>query len=236
MKADRQTPAFSRDVAKRTKRPRRAYVMCSPKSGFVEVRLESRLEQSVAQALELDPRVRAYRAQPYTLDLLTGERLAAQPASKKSTVSYTPDFEAEVGELVVAIEVKPRAFLKRHAELFERVRVVLRRQGVRFLVVSEESFPGHYLRNIALLMPYLSQASQALEGWAAPLQRRSPEELSGPVAEVLEGLEPANYHVAAGVLLGVIQFDLVQHLFEQMDFILAPAFGALNAFEVIRYE
>ena len=58
--------------------------MCSPKNGFVEIRLESRLEQSVAQALELDPRVRAYRAQPFTLDLSTGERLAAKHPIKPS--------------------------------------------------------------------------------------------------------------------------------------------------------
>lgn len=236
MKTDRESPPFSRDVAKRTKRARRAFVMCSPKNGFVEVRLESRLEQAVAQALELDPRVRAYRAQPYTLDLLTGERLATQPTRKRDGESYTPDFAVELDGLAVAIEVKPKALLTAHAELFARVRAVLRSQGTRFVVVSEETFPGHYLRNIALLMPYLSQAPQALASWAAPLQRRSPEELSGTVVEVLAGLEPANYHVAAGVLLGVLQFDLVQHLFEQMDFILAPAFGALSAFEVIRYE
>jgi len=60
MKIDSKSHGFSRDVAKRTKRARRAYVMCSAKNGNVEIRLESRLEQSVAQALELDPRVREY--------------------------------------------------------------------------------------------------------------------------------------------------------------------------------
>lgn len=235
MKADRDTPPFSRDVARRTKRSRRAYVTCSPKNGFAEVRLESRLEQAVAQALELDPRVKAYRAQPYTVDLLSGQRLATQPAHREGA-TYTPDFAVTLDGLEVALEVKPGAFLASHAELFAQVRAVLCQQGTRFVVASEESLPGHYMRNIALLMPYLTQAPQALEGWAAPLQQRPPEKLTGTVAEVLAGLEPANHHLAAGVLLGVLKVDLVQCLFEQMDFTLAPAFGALSAFEVIRYE
>jgi hypothetical protein len=237
MKTDQHSPATSRDVAKRTHRSRRAYVMCSPKNGFVEVRMESRLEQSVAQVLELDPRVRSYRAQPFTLDLSTGELLAKPPARKpEKAIYYTPDFSAALTGLEVIIEVKPRAFLDKHVEQLELVRQSLLRQGLRLIILCEDDFPGHYLRNIQLLMPYLSQSHQHLTSWAERLLHRAPYELQGRVADVVYGLAPANYFAAAGMLLGVIKTDLTQYLFEGMDFPVEPAFGSLAAFEVIRYE
>lgn len=237
MKTDSLSHGFSRDVAKRVRRARRAYVMCSAKNGNVEIRLESRLEQSVAQALELDPRVRAYRAQPFTLDLATGDLLSDKHLIKpQGTLYYTPDFSVELADLQIVLEVKPRAFLEEHRELLGKVHSALIRKGMRFIVISEDDFNGHYLRNIQLLMPYLTQAAQALPAWAAPLQRRRPEQLMGPVEQVLLAGTPANYQVAAGVLLGIIKFDLELHLFERMDFEIAPAFGSLSAFEVIRYE
>ena len=237
MKFDSQSPAVSRDVAKRSKRARRAHVMCSPKNGFVEVRLESRLEQSVAHALELDPRVRAYRAQPFTLDLSTGERLAEKhPIKPSGAVYYTPDFVVDLDDLQIVVEVKPSAFVQEHKALLESVREALRQQGLRFIVITEADFTGHYLRNAQLLMQYLAQAAPSLPSWAAALQARDPHVLTGPVTQVLTGDVPLNYQLAAGVLLGLIRFDLVRHLFEHMDFDIVPAFGSLSAFEVIRYE
>ena len=237
MKCHANSPPFSRDVAKRTKRSRRAYVMCSPKNGFVEIRLESRLEQSVAQALELDPRVRAYSTQPFTLDLTSGAYLAKKPSRRLVNAAfYTPDFVVELDDLQVVVEVKPRVFVLEHQELFAQVRSVLLKKGVRFVVVCEDSFPGHYLRNAQLFMQYLTQASDALPRWAAQLQTCASGDLFGSVSDVLVGLEPKNYYLAAGALLGVIKFDLSRHLFERMDFCLEPAFGALTMFEVLRYE
>ena len=237
MKSDVLSPACSRDVAKRTQRSRRAYVMCSAKNGFVELKLESRLEQSVAQALELDPRVRAYRAQPFTLDLATGERLAAKHLKKPpGAVYYTPDFAVDLDDLQIVVEVKPCAFVQEHRALLEEVRDALRQQGLRFIVITEADFTGHYLRNVQLFMQYLTQAAPALPGWIAALQTRDPQALRGPVTQVLTGDVPLNYQLAAGVLLGLLKFDLIRHQFERMDFNIAPAFGSLSAFEVIRYE
>ncbi|WP_231118571.1 Tn7 transposase TnsA N-terminal domain-containing protein [Pseudomonas putida] len=237
MKFDTQSPASSRDVAKRSKRARRAHVMCSPKNGFVEIRLESRLEQSVAQALELDPRVRAYRAQPFTLDLTSGERLAAKsPHKPPGAVYYTPDFIVDLDDLQVVVEVKPSAFVEKHRALLAEVRGALLKQGLRFCVITEADFQGHYLRNAQLFLQYLAQAAPALPKWAAALQVRDPHALTGPVSQVLAGDVPLNHQLAAGVLLGLVQFDLVRHPFEHMDFDIAPAFGSLSAFEVIRYE
>ncbi|WP_449104449.1 TnsA endonuclease N-terminal domain-containing protein [Pseudomonas mohnii] len=237
MKADSLSHGFSRDVAKRVRRAGRAYVMCSAKNGNLEIRLESRLEQSVAQALELDPRVRAYRAQPFTLDLATGDLLPEKHLIKpQGTLYYTPDFSVELADLQIVLEVKPRAFLEEHKELLGKVRSMLISKGMRFIVISEDHFTGHYLRNIQLFMPFLTQAAHSLSAWAAPLQRCTPEQLKGPVRQALDTGTPANYQVGAGVLLGIIKFDMALYLFERMDFEIAPAFGSLSAFEVIRYE
>lgn len=237
MKIDSLSHGFSRDVAKRIRRAGRAYVMCSAKNGHVEIRLESRLEQSVAQALELDPRVSAYRAQPFTLDLASGDLLPKKHLIKpQGVLYYTPDFSVELADLQIVLEVKPRSFLEEHRELLGKVRSALIKKGKRFIVISEDDFSGHYLRNIQLLIPYLTQASHTLPRWAAPLQRLTPDQLKGPVRQALDAGTPANYQVAAGVLLGIIKFDLALHLFEQMDFEISPAFGSLSVFEVICFE
>ena len=68
------------------------------------------------------------------------------------------------------------------------------------------------------------------------MQTLTPDRLKGPVRQILDTGLPANYQLAAGVLLGVVKFDLEIHQFELMDFEIAPAFGSLEAFEVIRYE
>lgn len=237
MKTDSLSQGFSRDVAKRVRRAGRAYVMCSAKNGHVEIRLESRLEQSVAQVLELDPRVRAYRAQPFTLEFSSNELLPHKFMVKpQDAIYYTPDFSVQIQDLQIVLEVKPRAFVEEHAELLAKVHKALLKKGMRFVVICEDHFRGHYLRNIQLLLPYLTQAAQDLPLWAAPLQDLKPSELSGPVREVLIAGTPANYQLAAGLLLGIVRFDLEVHLFERMDFEILPAFGSLSAFEVICYE
>lgn len=211
--------------------------MCSAKNGNVEIRVESRLEQSVAQVFELDPRVRSYRAQPFTLDLSTGDLLSEKHLIKpQGTMYYTPDFSVLLDELQVVVEVKPRLFVEEQTEFLRLVRSALLSKGMRFIVISEDDFKGHYLRNVQLFIPYLTQASAALSQWAAPLQTLTPDRLKGPVRQILDTGLPANYQIAAGVLLGVVKFDLEIHQFELMDFEIAPAFGSLEAFEVIRYE
>ena len=236
MKTDQASPAFSRDVAKRTHRGRKAYVMCSPKNGSVEVRLESALEQQIAQAFELDPRVKAYRAQPFMLDLSTGERLARKPQRKPlDAVYYTPDFAVDIPGLDLVVEVKPHQHLAAHAELHNEVRRCLLAQGTRFMTLSEQTLPPCYLRNLQVLLPYLKQPEEVLQGWASALLARDPEQLHGPVRSVLQGLNPLSYYVVAGVLLGILQVDPQQHLLESLDFNVAPALGSLAAFEVIDY-
>ncbi|MFV3412995.1 Tn7 transposase TnsA N-terminal domain-containing protein [Pseudomonas sp. NY15436] len=237
MKTDALSPSHSRDVARRTHRGRKAFVMCSPKNGRVEIRLESRLEQSVAQALELDPRVRSYRTQPFTLELSSGRLLPERPKHREGAQTfYTPDFVVDVNGLEVVVEVKPEALVERHREWFAHLKGQFLALGQRFVVISEADLPAPYRRNLQLLLPFVTQAHSHLTGWAAPLSVRAPEQLRGPVNQVLAGLTPANYYLGAGLLLGVLRFDLCEHWLEHMDFMVEPAFGSLGVFEVLRYE
>lgn len=237
MKLDALSPLHSRDVARRTHRGRRAYVLCSPKNGRVEIRLESLLEQSVAQALELDPRVRSYRTQPFTLELSTGRLLAERPSRRQALETfYTPDFVADVNGLEVVIEVKPAAFLEERREQLVHLRSRFSALGRRFVVITEADLPPVYQRNLAVLLPFLTQASSHLVSWVEPLTRRAPEQLRGSLREVLAGLSPANHYLGAALLLGVLRFDLCEHCLEHMDFEVEPALGSLGVFEVLRYD
>jgi hypothetical protein len=210
--------------------------MCSPKNGFVEVRMESALEQQIAQALELDPRVKAYRAQPFTLDISTGECLVSKPKRKpQDSVYYTPDFLVEIPGMDVVMEIKPSHYLAAHAELHHDVRQCLQAQGMRFLTVSEQTLPSCYQRNLQVLQSFLKQPDAVLQTWASALLGREPEQLSGPVRSALQGLTPLSYYVVAGVLLGILHVDLQQHLLESLDFEVCAAQGSLSAFEVIDF-
>ncbi|HCJ6265378.1 TPA: TnsA endonuclease N-terminal domain-containing protein [Pseudomonas aeruginosa] len=236
MKTDNRSASVARDVARRTNRGRKAFVMCSPKNQRIEVRLESRLEQQIAQALELDPRVSAYRAQPFTLDLSTGERLLRKPKRKPSgAIYYTPDFALEIPGMEVAMEVKPSQYLAAHADLHDEVRRCLLTQGIRFVTVSEQTLPPCYQRNLQVLQPYLKQPEAALQSWASAILTREPEQLCGPVRSALQGLTPLSYFAMAGVLLGILKTNLQQHLLEGLDFEVSPAHGSLAAFEVIDF-
>lgn len=230
MKTDKQSPAFARNVARRTRRAGRAYVMCSPLNGSTDVRFESRLELAVAQLLELDPRVNGYRAQPYTLSF----EMELDGVVKRRL--YTPDFELEVGGITVVIEVKPQRWVDEHAALFARAQSELLKSGKRFLVVTEQSFTGHVQRNVEVLLGFYTQAGASLQEWAAPLLLKGTDELSGHVSRVAEGDLPSNYVAAAGVLLGILRFDMTNDLFETMDFDVWPTQGDLCGFEVLSYE
>lgn len=236
MKIDERSPSSSRDVAKRTMRPGRAYVICSPKNGFCEVRLESWLEQSVAHALELDPRVSSYRAQPFTLNLTTSEILIKKPKQKpKNAVYYTPDLVADVDGMQTMIEAKPERYVEEHSALFAQVKAVALSRGMRFLVVTEENLRGNFPRNAQILNQYLAQARTSLPRWSDALRQQGEANLSGIARKVLQGLKPVNYYVMAGILSGQIYVDLFECALEDKDLVIQPAWGSLEAFEVLNY-
>lgn len=230
MKRDSQSHSVTRDVARRTNRGRKAYVMKSVKSGL-EIRLESRDEMVLAKVLDLDPRGSELRAQAMTFDLVRGEVLTALPPNKpKYSQYYTPDFSDEIDGIKNVFEVKPKRYCMQHKELFALVGEFCQRRGMKFRVLCKEDFTETFLANVNVLHQFARQCSQQLPGWAEKVSQI--EIKNGHVKEVLCGLEPMSHFLLAGLLSGVLRMDLHKSLIQKMDFLVEPAHGDLAMFEV----
>lgn len=230
MKRDFQSHTVTRDVARRTNRGRKAYVMKSLKSGL-EIRLESRDEMVLAKALDLDPRGSQLRAQAMTFDLVRGELLTALPAKKpKYSQYYTPDFSDVIDGIEHVFEVKPKRYCTQHKELFALVGEFCQRRGMKFRVLCKEDFTEAFLVNVNVLHQFARQCSQQLPGWVEKVSQIPSK--AGHVREVLFGLEPMSHFLLAGLLSGVLKMDLNKSLIQRMDFLVEPANGDLAVFEV----
>ncbi|WP_273233607.1 hypothetical protein [Pseudomonas kuykendallii] len=234
MKIDSRSPAAIRDVSRRVRRGRKAYVMKSVKTGL-EIRLESAGELLIAKALDLDPRGKNLVAQAQTFDLASGEIYSTLPASKASNSRYyTYDLSNQVGDIRYIYEVKAERFAQRHAELFSEVKDFCRARGMRFLVLTREGIGEQLLKNIELLHQFQRQANAHLSGLAQVVDALLVKE--GHVSEVLKGLEPLNHYLIAGLLNGVLKADLSKVSLLSMDLCVEPAHGELAALQVVTYE
>lgn len=230
MKRDSQSYSVTRDVARRTNRGRKAYVMKSVKSGL-EIRLESRDELMLAKVLDLDPRGSQLRAQAMTFDLVRGEVLTALPTAKhRDSQYYTPDLSDVIDGIEYIFEVKPKRYCSQHKGLFERVSDFCQRHGIKFRVLCKEDFTETFLVNMNVLHQFARQCAQQLPGWAQKVSQINNK--TGYVRDVLCGLEPNNYFLLAGLLSGVLKMDLNKALIQSMDFDVYPGNGDLDMLEV----
>lgn len=232
MKRDSLSHSVTRDVARRRKRGRKAYVMKSVKSGL-ELRLESRDELMVAKALDLDPRGSQLRAQSMTFDLARGEVLTALPSIKhKDSAYYTPDLTDVIDGIEHVFEVKPKRFCSQYKDLFEQVREFCLRRGMKFCVLCKEDYSDIYWTNLNLLHQFARQCVNQLPDWAQHVDQIAIKE--GHVREVLGGLQPISHFLMGGLLGGVLKTDLNKSIIHSMDFFVAPGYGELDLLE-IRY-
>lgn len=230
MKRDFQSHTVTREVARRTNRGRKAYVMKSLKSGL-EIRLESRDELVLAKVLDLDPRGSQLRAQAMTFDLVRGEVLTALPTAKhRDSQYYTPDLSDVIDGIEHIFEVKPKRYCSQHKGLFERVSDFCLRNGMKFRVLCKEDFTETFLINVDLLHQFARQCAQQLPAWAQQVSHIKNK--TGHVRDVLCGLAPENYFLLAGLLSGVLKMDLNKALIQSMDFDVYPGNGDLAMLEV----
>lgn len=233
MKRDRYSPSTTRDVARRNKRGRKAYVMKSVKNGL-EMRLESTDELMFAKMLDLDPRGAELRAQETTFDLHSGEIYQALPDKKDGRSRYyTPDLTNVVDRITCVYEVKPEKHCAANAELFGEVAAFCRKKGMRFLVLSKEHYGKVLMSNLDLLHQYARQCESQIIGWAEVVDQLVDKH--GHVQDVLEALVPRNYYLIASILRGVLQTDIHTQRLSSMDFDVSPAYGDMSTLEVIRY-
>jgi hypothetical protein len=143
---------MARPLGKRGHR-KKAFLYGSVTMGH-ELYLESHLETMAARALDLDPRVRAFHAQPFCITLdgsavypTQGSAFASlQPAPLRdlagatgSPLLYTPDFLVELASsLYVLVEVKEESELVWLGEEMEQKTQAAKAAGYRMIVVTDQ--------------------------------------------------------------------------------------------------
>lgn len=126
---------------------------CHKAGGLIP--LESPAEKTVAQLADLDPRVIRVKAQPFTVDVLTGaifhsreELLVGRKGREKNEVKmreYTPDLLLHtVDARTVAVEVKHEQFMgpDEYWQKVEQAKKILRSNGYEFIVVTLDHEPN----------------------------------------------------------------------------------------------
>lgn len=148
---------------------RASHLYQSSKAGGV-IALESPAEKTIAQLADIDPRVVSLRAQPFTIDVLTGaiyrdrdSLLAARKLRDKTEVKireYTPDFLLEtIAGRSVVVEVKYEKYLgdDTYWEKLQKAKNILQQNGYEFTVIALESNVGlPIVHNAGLLTAFLA--------------------------------------------------------------------------------
>lgn len=156
------------------------------------IALESPAEKTVAQLADLDPRVIRLRAQPFTVDVVSGhlyhtekELLAGRETREKNDVEmreYTPDLLLTLADgKMVVIEVKTEKYPGKD-EYWEKVNLaanILRSHGYAFCVITIDYTPDHPLVQNA---DYLTSFMALYRGSLSPAQIATAERIldTGP--------------------------------------------------------
>lgn len=110
-----------------------------------EVEHESHLERRFIIAALACPVVVDIIHQPLTLSLM------ALADAKPQT--YTPDFKVRLRDgTVIIIEVKPQKFVEKHAAKLGQAEQLVRADGYRFLIVTDEHIDGNDLAARSMLL------------------------------------------------------------------------------------
>lgn len=116
----------------------RIVLVPSPKNGGHRIACEGRLEAALAISLELDPRVRAFRAQPFALPGPNGRALVCDFAVERSDGTYC------------IVDVKPSGQLERPTvqERMRHAKALLAENGIPHRIVTEVELEAEPARQI----------------------------------------------------------------------------------------
>ncbi|VBQ94352.1 Uncharacterised protein [Burkholderia pseudomallei] len=188
------------------------------------ITVESDAERLVAHMLCVDPRVRSFKQQPFTVDLV-GERLLftreelsearKMRGGRAGEVEYTPDFATvQADGLQRAYEVKLQGFEgdERYWVKVERAREIMEAYCYPLstvVVPADERHPA--VVNAQLLKPAIARAHEHLTADIIDLVERYCE--SGPA---LQRALCADLEIPTGLIppllaTGVLQADLAHH-------------------------
>ncbi|MCY1297219.1 hypothetical protein D9M70_466500 [compost metagenome] len=233
MPARKKNQAPVRDVAKRVRRGRKAYIVPTERnpSGFVAG--ESFLERNHLLLLSIQVGITRLWDQSVCIDLdneTLVDRLADLPKrGGKTARRYTADssYECADGRQGVC-ESKPREFLDQHAEKHALAEKVLNKYGQSFTTLTEEHFSPVFISNLENLLKATSKgqrhhAQVAIE----KLDRALAQQGRWLTAELKKSAGLSNADIFFGLAHGVLRADLRQSLFSDTSWVEA-AHGSLD--------
>lgn len=167
MREDKQAAPVARRTHKRGQMKKAHNISVEKSLGIIK--LESRLETSAAIALSLDPRVKRFRPQPMTIEMITGRIFRSKEELERSFVGlqskphpYTPDFEVTLEDGSLLLEAKHSRLIEKSPEILDYPSI-LKGFGLRLVVINETFFPEVFCQNIRLLHPYQSHCLSGAE-------------------------------------------------------------------------
>jgi hypothetical protein len=190
MKVDKNAPLAARRLQKRGKIQKANYSVGTKVPGIVQT--ESGGESALGAAAELDPRVRAWKPQPFCTDLQTGQvmptkdaMIAAHSGSGYKPMIYTPDFQIDLKcGLVTIVESKHTTWIDENTARIEFLKERMPLLGYRFRIFTQRDIPPPLEQNLLLLRRYLfwpvsCRADEIVAFCTAPRELRHIEQYLG---------------------------------------------------------
>lgn len=204
------------------------------------ITVESEPERIVAHMLCIDPRVRSFKPQPFTVDLhsrrllYTREEISEARKTRKGLAgsqTYTPDFATvQIDGLQHVYEVKIEGYEGdgNYQEKIERAREIIEAYGYSLFTVVVPADERHpLLINIQLLKPALTRAHEYLTPDLIDQVERYCA--SGPVLQrdLCTDIQIPTGLIPPLLAVGVLQADMIRHRI-QASLELSAAFGDLD--------
>lgn len=222
-----------RDVAKRTNRGRKAYIVPTERNTNGFVAGESFLERNHLLLLSVQVGIKRVSDQSVCIDLenetLVSSRDDLPKKAGKKVASYTADSEIEKANGQIGVcESKPSAFLEKHAEKHALAEKILSKYGKPFITLTEAGFTPVFISNLENLKKALSSAQQQHAADAGQkISRALLRQDHWLTHELKQWAELTSADIFFGLAYGVLRADLTQPLFSDTACVDA-AYGTLD--------
>lgn len=223
----------------------RAAVLHYSRKAEGTIALESVAERALVQIADIDPRVRGIKAQPFTVDVVTGALYYTKEELKQARQGrqraearirdYTPDLSLDIvtGHTVI-VEAKDERFLEaeeadEYWKKIERARSILLQRGYDFQLVPTNAKLNHPLfANAAILSAFANQSSNTPYSEQLEAVERLFQEVPAPtLRDVLKVTSTSLREAPMWFLSGVISADL-KSVAIGINTLVTAAFGDLG--------
>lgn len=223
------------DPAKRTRRGRPAFRMSSAGKGDVVLKCQSRLEWLFAMLFVLHPGISEIYFQPLIVNLTRSKVYRKKIKLDPRYKYYIPDFLIVVNGKEFIVEVKSAALLGMTNKDFDQIQEIFEKNAIGFCKLTELDL-GEAENNIRILYEYCVHDADSVTTWSNDLKSLlETHQGINHVKELAGLLEPVNWYVCAGILRGVISFDLLNWDLMGMNFPIVQTYGSLKHLEVISF-